>query len=223
MNRNRRGVHVARHYEWTVQDDASIAAIYDSFAATYDANRDQFDLTDVLSEFRARLRATGSLLDLGCGAGVPVALDFLSHGWQVTGVDFSGSMLDLAARYVPAMRRINADMRSASFPARSFDAITVIYALFHVPWIEHPALFANMRRWLRPGGAALFTYATRDYTGHDRFNGTKSFMGRDLFYSHTTPQELNAQLAGAGLEAVDTRDRVIGGETFLWVTVVPRP
>lgn len=201
----------------------SIAAIYDSFAKTYDANRDQFDLTDVLRDFRARLPSAGDLLDLGCGAGEPVALDFVSRGWRVTGVDFSRSMLDLAARYVPEMQRIRADMRAVRFPDRSFDAITAIYSLFHVPWSEHPALFASMRRWLRPGAVALFTYATRAYTGHERFNGTKAFMGRDLFYSHTTPHDLHLQLSDAGLDVLDAQDREIGGETFLWVTVARQP
>lgn len=202
-----------------MSSEESTAAIYDSFAATYDASRDQFDLTEVLRDFRDRLPTTGDLLDLGCGAGEPVALDFASRGWRVTGVDVSGSMLDLAARYVPQMTRVQADMRSVSFPEQSFDAITAIYSLFHVPWRDHPALFANMRRWLRPGGAALLTYATRAYTGHDRFNGTKEFMGQHLFYSHTTPAELLAQLGAAGLAVLDARDRSIGGETFRWVTV----
>ncbi|MDP4013865.1 MAG: methyltransferase domain-containing protein [Candidatus Nanopelagicales bacterium] len=202
--------------------DESIAAIYDSSATTYDASRDEFDLTEVLRDFRARLPASGNLLDLGCGAGRPVALEFASAGWHVTGVDRSRAMLDLAAKFVPGMEVIHADMRSVRFPDQSFDAIVAIYALFHIPWTDHPALFANMRAWLRPGGTALFTYATRAYTGHDRFNGTKEFMGQQLFYSHTTPEELRAQLDAAGLDVVDAQDRTIAGETFLWVTVTPR-
>ena len=54
--------------------------------------------------------------------------------------------------------------------------------------------------------------------GADEFEGEKEFMGQQLFYSHTTPENLRAQLADAGLaiRAFDLRD--IGGETFLWVT-----
>lgn len=199
-----------------------IEDIYDAFAATYDASRDQFDLSEVLREFSAGLGdrpEQGRLLDLGCGAGEPVARDFASRGWQVTGVDVSRAMLVLAARYVPQLTLIHADMREVDFPESSFDAITAVYSLFHVPREEHPALFAKMRRWLVPGGRVLMTYATREYTGHDRFDGEKEFMGRSLFYSHATPDELREQLAGAGFRIVDARKRQIGGETFLWVTV----
>ena len=176
-------------------------------------------MTPVLNPFFAGLRkARGRLLDLGCGAGEPFPRYFLDRGWEVVGVDFSANMLRLAARYAPEMRSICADMTEVEFAPAQFDAITCIYALFHVPRARHLALFAKFHRWLRPGGQILFTYATRAYTGADEFEGEKEFMGQRLFYSHATPENLRAQLeaAGLGVRAFDFRD--IGGETFLWIT-----
>jgi cyclopropane fatty-acyl-phospholipid synthase-like methyltransferase len=191
---------------------------YTALAASYEANRDQFRMDEVLDDIFARLPQTGHLLDLGCGAGEPVARTFLQRGWRVTGVDFCPAMLDLAGLWVPAMTRIRADMRELSLPGGQFDAVTAVYSLFHIPWTQHPALFARIRDWLKPGGTLLFTYATRDYTGAERFDGLKTFMGQSLYYSHTTPEELCDQLAGAGLPVVQALERTIGGETFLWVT-----
>jgi cyclopropane fatty-acyl-phospholipid synthase-like methyltransferase len=108
-------------------------------------------------------------------------------------------------------------------PPDHFDAITAVYRLFHVPWVEHPRLFERMRTWLRPGGCALFTYATAAYTGADEFDGEIEFMGQRLFYSHTTVAGLCGQLATAGLRVVETLERDIGGERFLWVTVERAP
>lgn len=195
-----------------------LAGIYDDFASTYADHRDEFDISEVLDDLRRQLPATGDLLDLGCGAGEPVAASFLAHGWRVTGVDISDKMLALAAQYAPGMTAIHADMRDVRLPGESLDAVTAVYSLFHVPRCDHPALFARIRQWLRPGGLVMFTYATRSYTGRDRFEGTISFMGRDLFYSHTTPAELMQQLTAADLTVIEARDRLIGGETFLWVT-----
>ena len=193
--------------------------IYDHFAETYEANRGQFDMSGILQPFFTSLGpAPGALLDLGCGAGEPVPRFFLDRGWHVTGVDFSKNMLALAARYTPEMPTLCADMTEIDFPPARFDALTCIYALFHVPRARHPALFARFHRWLRPGARALFTYATREYTGAAEFDGEKEFMGQHLFYSHTTPDRLRAQLAAAGL-AVESADlRTIGGESFLWIT-----
>lgn len=197
---------------------AEVAAAYDVFAHTYENNRGLFDMSAVQREFLARLPEHGELLDLGCGAGEPFASAFLARHWEVTGVDVSGAMLKLAARFAPKMMRIYCDMRDVDFAPESFDAISAVYSLFHVPSHDHPALFARMRKWLRHGGHLLFTYATAAYTGQPRFDGHKAFMGHELYYSHVTPDELSAQLAKAGLELVEAKERTIGGETFLWVT-----
>lgn len=191
---------------------------YEAFAATYDSQRAQFNLDPVLDAFLARLPKQGALLDLGCGAGEPVARTFIERGWTVTGVDFCRAMLELAARACPTMQCIQADMREVEFPADHFDAICLIYSLFHLPWPQHPALFARLRDWLKPQGRLLFTYATADYTGQERFEGDKLFMDQRLFYSHTTPEELAAQLTAAGLEIEQAERRTIGDEGFLWVT-----
>jgi len=194
---------------------------YDGFADTYDANRGRFDMGPVFEDFWQRLgRNRGDALDLGCGAGEPFAKNFIERGWGVTGVDFSARMLQLAERYVPEMRRIHADMATVSFPPASFDAVTAVYSLFHLPRVQHAALFRNIRTWLRPGGKLLFTYASRHYTGAETFDGDIEFMGRPLYYSHDTPQLLRGILADAGFGIEDETWRNIGGETFLWVTAV---
>jgi cyclopropane fatty-acyl-phospholipid synthase-like methyltransferase len=198
----------------------SLQQTYDELAETYEAGRSAFDMAPVFDAFHARLPAGGGrLLDLGCGAGEPMARLFIQHGWQVTGVDFSPAMLKLAEGLVPQMHRIRADMREVELPAASFDAATLIYSLFHVPRADHPALFAKLFAWLRPGGRLLFTYATKEYTGQDEFEGYKEFLGRQLFYSHTTPLKVRAQLEAAGFACDSASYRDIAGETFLWITV----
>ncbi len=198
--------------------DQPLAAIYDEFAATYASRRDLFDLSEVIEDFTAHLPATGALLDLGCGAGEPMMSTFAARGWEVTGVDFSAGMVGLARDHLPEATVVLADMTDVDFPADSFDAIVAVYSLFHVPSHEHPQLFENCRRWLRPGGRFLFTYATAAYTGRETFNGTMEFMGHRLFYSHVTPAQMRIQCLDAGLAIVQEEERAIGGETFLWVT-----
>jgi len=108
--------------------------IYDGFAQKYEKNRGLFDMTEVFNSFYERLDVqNGNLLDLGCGAGEPFPLLFIDRGWRVTGVDFSGKMLELAAKYAPEMKTIQADMLEIEFEPNQFDAITAIYSLFHVP------------------------------------------------------------------------------------------
>lgn len=197
-----------------------VREIYDEFAETYAENRGHFDMTEVLDSFYQRLRVKkGRLLDLGCGAGGPFARFFIDRGWTVIGVDFSKRMLELASKYVPKMQTIHADMREVEFEPGQFEAITAIYSLFHVPRNDHAALFHRCYQWLRPKGKALFTYATKEYTGSIEFDGHKEFMGQKLYYSHNSPDKLYADLEAIGFNIESTDLRNIGNETFLWVTV----
>ncbi len=194
--------------------------IYNRFAKTYDKNRGLFDMTEVINDFYRRLSVhSGHLLDLGCGAGEPFPAFFIQNGWQVTGVDFSAKMLELARHYQPKMKTILADIREIELPHEQFEAITSIYCLFHIEHEKHEEIFRKIYRWLKPGGLALFTYATNEYTGADIFNGYKDFMNEQLFYSHTTPEKLTAILESAGFKIESFQYRNIGGETFLWVTM----
>jgi cyclopropane fatty-acyl-phospholipid synthase-like methyltransferase len=198
----------------------ALQEIYDGFAQTYEKSRGCFDMTEVLDSFYGRLGVEkGRLLDLGCGAGEPFPRFFISHGWTVTGVDFSGKMLELASHYVPEMQAIQADICTVEFEPGQFDAITAIYSLFHVSRDAHEALFGKFHRWLGPKGKALFTYATKEYTGCREFDGYKNFMGQKLYYSHMSVEKLYAELeiAGFNIESADYRN--IGNEVFLWVTV----
>jgi len=201
-----------------MQKDLQI--IYDRFAETYEKDRNLFDMTDIIDDFSKRLPCkTGWMLDLGCGAGEPFPACFIAQGWQVTGVDFSSRMLEMAHRYQPDMKTISADISEVDFSDEQFDAVTAIYCLFHIEYQKHEAIFQKIYRWLKPGGLSLFTYATKEYTGAEVFNGYKEFMGEQLFYSHTTPDNLFAALKSIGFTIVSERYREIGGETFLWVTI----
>ena len=200
--------------------DLKLQQIYDEFAETYEENRGLFDVTDVFNFFYERLEVEkGRLLDLGCGTGESFPRLFLDRGWSVIGVDFSKRMLELASKHVPEMEAIHADMRQVEFESSLFDAITAIYSLFHIPTNDHVPLFNKFYRWLCPKGKALFTYATKEFTGSNKFDGYIEFMGRELYYSHKSPEELYADLEEIGFNIESTDYRDIGNEIFLWVTV----
>ena len=198
----------------------SLQETYDGFAKGYESSRVLFDISKILDSFYSQHPIEkGELLDLGCGAGEPVARYFLDRHWLVTGVDFSERMLELAAHYAPEMKTLHANMTDIAFNTNQFNAIIASYSLFHIPAKEHAALFEKFHRWLKPNGKALFTYATKEYTGSDEFDGYKKFMDQELFYSHKSPDALYADLENIGFKIEASDYHNIGNETFLWVTV----
>ena len=196
---------------------SDLALLYDDLAETYAAGRHLFDTTPILREFAGLLPPGARLLDAGCGAGEPVARYFVDRGDAVTGIDVSERMLVLARRQVPAATFQRMDLRALTFPPAVFNAITAVYVVFHLPRVEHAALFAGFERVLKPGGRLLLTLATREYTGQDEFDGEMEFLGRRLPYSHDRPEVALAKLQAAGLAVVGARLIETGGETFYWV------
>ena len=106
--------------------------IYDAFAQTYEENRGQFDMSDVLDGFYSTLNLeNGKLLDLGCGAGEPVARYFTDHNWSVVGVDFSEQMIRLASKYAQEMQTMHADISDTYGTKIQAGARCIIYHACH--------------------------------------------------------------------------------------------
>jgi SAM-dependent methyltransferase len=70
--------------------------------------------------------APGRLLDVACGTGRHAA-EFGSLGWDVTGVDLSAALLELARANAPSARFFQQDMRALDVGGRPFDAITCLF------------------------------------------------------------------------------------------------
>src|SRR5512132_1194112 len=73
----------------------------------------------------------GTVLDLGCGAGLVTA--DLTIRARVVGVDISLAQIELARRNAPAARFVRADMVDLAFASGSFDAVVACWTQIHVP------------------------------------------------------------------------------------------
>jgi SAM-dependent methyltransferase len=131
-----------------------------------------------VAELAGLLPAGATVLDLGCGAGVPATRELAGHGLRVIGVDFSAVQLARARRLVPAAGLVRADMTALHLRPASLDAVVSLYALIHVPLADQQALFPRIRDWLRPGGYLLAI------TGATWWTGTERYLGTDMFWDH---------------------------------------
>ena len=132
-------------------------AVYDRQAVAYDAQRSRalFEAR-WLARFTSGLPAGGRVLDLGCGAGEPIARWFIAEGFRVTGIDFSEPMLALArARWPDGDWRLG-DMRDFDLSDR-FDGIIAWNSFFHLTAEEQQVCIARMARHLSRKGVLMLT------------------------------------------------------------------
>ncbi|MFD1516314.1 class I SAM-dependent methyltransferase [Pseudonocardia yunnanensis] len=170
---------------------------YDAVSERYRADDDEpAAYTAWLADLRAWLPPVASVLDLGCGCGVPISRTLAELGHDVVGVDISAVQVGRARRLVPAARFIRADAASLSFIPGSFEAIVCLYMLIHLPHGEQEALIRNLGSWLRPGGVLLATVGATAWTGEeeDWLGG-----GERMWWSHPGVETYHHWLTSAGL------------------------
>ncbi len=167
-----------------------------------------------LSQLVTRLGPSARLLDLGCGSGIP-STAWLAQFFEVVGVDSSEVQLERARRAIPSAVFIAADISEVDFPDGSFDAVTALYSLTHVPRERHAELFARIARWLRPGGLLLASLGAR---GSEDWIG--EWLGVEMFFSSWDAPTNRRLLADAGfrleLDEIVEMEEPEGTATFLW-------
>ena len=117
-----------------------------------------------------RLAPASTVLDLGCGPGVPTAAAFASAGHHVVGVDISPRQIELARTNVPDGEFVVGDVTEFDAEPGSFDAVMALYSLTHIPRDKYPTLFGRVATWLRPGGWFLASMGTSDDAGWNEEN-----------------------------------------------------
>lgn len=191
---------------------------YDAIAGCY-LDWSRSIVGDPSPRFLARLATVvppgGRVLDLGCGAGIP-STAFLAERFEVVGVDLSAEQLRRARANVPGATFLQADVCEVDLAPRTFDAVSALYAISHVPRDRHGELFVRVARWLRPGGyilASLGATGSGDWTGE--------WLGVPMFFSSHDADTNRDLLRAAGFtlvvdEIVSMREPE-ADVSFLWV------
>jgi len=101
---------------------------------------------------RAGLERGQSVLDIGCGTGVLLALA-AARGARVHGVDASEALAALARERVPGADVRIGEMEALPYEDDSFDAVTVGFGARNV--VDLDGGIAEMARVVRPGGRVV--------------------------------------------------------------------
>ena len=191
---------------------AEIVGIYRRHAAAYAAQRGRtlFE-RGWLDRFAGLLPPRGSVLDIGCGFGEPIARDLIGRGFAVTGLDTAAPLLALARAAFPDHAWIEGDMRAMAL-GRRFDGLVAWDSFFHLAHDDQRAMFARFAAHAAPGAALLFTSGP----AHGIALGT--FEGERLFHASLDPAEYRALLGAHGFAvAAHVAEDPDGGGHTVWL------
>jgi len=184
---------------------------YDKIAVEYQAGRQTFDNMKELDELAGLLPKGAKVLDAGCGAGVPAAKFLADSGFEVVGIDFSENMLKLARKNVPNATFIRKDMTRLDFADNSFDGLTALYSIIHVPREKHAPLFERFHKILKPEGIMFVCM------GPDEWEATEKYYGTNMFWSHYSPEKTLQLVKDAGFQTIFDKILDRGKERHYWI------
>ena len=167
------------------------------------------------------------VLELGCGAGVPVTQKLAAFEHiLITANDISTTQIECAKQNLlpltansPVLEKIKfaeADMMSLEFPAESFDAVVAMYSLIHLPIDEQSTIISRVAKWLKPGGYFLANFPHLEDSGiimehwlHEKGWMFWSGMGEEGTANAIKNVGLHIELQEVSVDVVDAN--------FLWI------
>lgn len=153
----------------------------------------------------------GTILDLGCGTGEPIAQFFIEKGFNVTGVDGSQKMIALCKKRFPSERWIVSDMRTINLE-QQFDAVLAWHSFFHLDHDSQRNMFKIFASHMKPGGVLAFT------SGEEEGEVWGDNNGQQLYHASLSTKEYNKLLKEFSFKVLihKVRDPECG-EATVWV------
>lgn len=190
-----------------------IVGLYQRHAAAWDRMRSPGSLFERpwLDRFLKLVPAGGSILDLGCGAGMPIAGYLIEQGYRVTGVDSSAPLLDLSRQRFSGQEWILGDVRRVDLGGR-FDGVLAWDSFFHLSPEDQRPMFPVFAGHAWPEAPLMFT------SGPQHGSVLGDFEGEPLYHGSLDPAEYRNLLDANGFAVVRhvVEDKTCGDHT-IWL------
>lgn len=128
-------------------------------------------------DFADHVNSKGTILDIGCGTGMPIAKYLSNRNFSIIGIDQSAKMIETAQSqgiknavfYLSDFFEFESDEK--------FDGIIAWDSLFHFPKDRQEGIYGKVYHLLAPGGYFLFTH------GKEEDEHIDNMFGEQFYYS----------------------------------------
>jgi SAM-dependent methyltransferase len=115
-----------------------------------------------------------SVIDLGCGPGLPITVVLVEEGLQVFGVDAAPSFVATFQRNLPGTPIVCESVLESRLFDQTFGAVLSIGLMFLLKAEEQHRLIRRFADTLVPGGRLLFTSPAKPAVWNDAMTGLES-------------------------------------------------
>ncbi len=135
-----------------------------------------------VQDWARRLPPGATVLDLGCGSGLPLTKVLVDEGLSVFAVDAAPSLVQALRSNLPGVAVICEAVEHSPLFHRQFDAVLAWGLLFLLPSQSQRSLVRKIAEALLPGGRFLFTSPAKSGVWSDVLTGQESrSLGRSQY------------------------------------------
>lgn len=165
---------------------------YDKICFKWCSYRAKMPINKCIVDFAKQLTEGSSILDVGCGSGVPISAYLANNGFKVTGIDISSNMIKKAKSLnLPNSTFIVEDILTYN-PNTTFDAIIAFDSLWHIKYNDQPKIYGKIASLINKDGLFIFTHGKSD----DEVIGT--MFGESFYYSALSTEAVKKLLEENG-------------------------
>jgi 2-polyprenyl-3-methyl-5-hydroxy-6-metoxy-1,4-benzoquinol methylase len=148
---------------------------WEAVAAQLIQRRDQSRIgVDIVRAWTKSLNRGTSILDLGCGSGVPVSQALIDDGFIVTGIDASPTLVATFRSRFPGINIACEQAETSRFFGKTYDAVIAIGLMFLLSEAAQKTLIVKVGSALNVGGRFLFTSPSQSCIWNDLMTGRQS-------------------------------------------------
>ena len=156
---------------------------YNKIAEQWTTVRKDMQVSKLVIDFAKQLTPNGSILDIGCGSGLPITKYLCDKGFAVTGIDYSDKMIEIAKKSSIPANFILSDFFDFTI-SEKFDGIIAWDSLWHIAKSKQESIYPKISNLLKPNGLFLFTHGNVDNEHID------TMMGEEFYYSALSEAEI---------------------------------
>jgi SAM-dependent methyltransferase len=168
--------------------------------------------TEVFNEFCKKIPKNGTILDLGCGPGIPVTKELVNRGFKVTAIDFSDVMIKLAKKNVPQCDFRKISMTKIDYENR-FDGIISSYTMLCLDPENFDKTSQNVSKALKKGG--MFFIALNEpkevYTEKDYYT---KIDGQPIYSRPYSEKEITDIFSKYAMDVIQVKRETFNSEMY---------
>ena len=140
---------------------------YEEVAKLFMSERDPLTGAATVRQWSRTLAPGSSILELGCGHGVPISQVLIEDSFTVYGVDASATLIESFRKRFPGAHAECSTFEDSAFLRRTFDGVVAVGLMFLLRPDVQRLLIHKMSQALKSNGQFLFTSPKEKCTWQD--------------------------------------------------------